>query len=93
MMSRSSYRELLAAPTQDATLAPGSPPPTAAAQYTAAGQLQSLTYGNGVATTWGYDPVTARLSSISTPGVLDLSYTYYPNGNVHTFTDDGQTTT
>jgi len=64
-----------------------------AAQYTAAGQLQSLTYGNGVATTWGYDPVTARLSSITAFGVLDLDYTYYPNGNVHTLTDGGQTTT
>lgn len=62
-----------------------------AASYSAAGQLVSMTYGNGATTTLSYDPKTLRLTSIVASGV-NLAYNYDPAGNVQTITDTLQTT-
>jgi RHS repeat-associated protein len=60
--------------------------------YNALGQPGSITYGNGVITTYQYDPKNNRLLNISTAGpaqqLLDLSYEYSKGGNVKSITDN-----
>jgi YD repeat-containing protein len=66
-------------------------------EYNAKGQRTMVLYGNGVQTTWDYDPLTFRLRRMRTtrntstfPGaslLQDLTYTYDPAGNV-TFVKD-----
>ncbi|SFK87077.1 RHS repeat-associated core domain-containing protein [Nitrosomonas aestuarii] len=55
--------------------------------YDEKGQRQSITYGNGVITTYTYDPLTFRLLHLETRGVnnqllQDLRYVYDPVGNI-----------
>ncbi len=57
--------------------------------YNAAGQLTSMTFGNGLQTTYGYDAQNLRLMTLQTSGSnQDLSYTYDNVGNVKTITDN-----
>jgi hypothetical protein len=65
--------------------------------YTAAGQVKERTLGNGTKQTFDYydwNVQGGRLHTLTTrtagnPGKLhqDLSYTYDPNGNIHTISD------
>lgn len=61
--------------------------------YSAAGQPLAEVAGNGVVTTYGYQPQTQRLTSICTvrgtdsARLQDMSYTYDPVGNITTITD------
>lgn len=55
--------------------------------YDEKGQRQSITYGNGVITTYAYDPLTFRLLHLETRGgdnqlLQDLRYVYDPVGNI-----------
>ncbi|MEM6405190.1 MAG: RHS repeat-associated core domain-containing protein [Pseudomonadota bacterium] len=63
-------------------------------QYTAAGQKAQETAGNGVQTTYQYEPETQRLLRVDTDradGALQqLTYTYDPVGNVLSRTDAAQ---
>ena len=57
----------------------------------------AIAYGNGVATTYGYDPLTFRLIRLQTldaaaSALQDLSYTYDPAGNITHIRDDAQQT-
>ncbi len=66
------------------------------ATYTALDQPLSLTFGNYVIQTWGYDPVMQRLQTlVADNDVLNRSYTYDNVGNVATIADNrlGQTQT
>jgi RHS repeat-associated protein len=66
--------------------------------YDAKGQRELIEYGNGVKTTYRYDPQTFRLVRLVTirldanvPSRLqDLSYTYDPVGNITTIQDAAQ---
>ncbi|TKB79488.1 MAG: toxin [Nitrospira sp.] len=63
--------------------------------YNAKGQRESIRYGNGVETTYGYDPLTFRLVNLkttrSTAGDLQhLSYTFDPAGNITHIQDVAQ---
>jgi RHS repeat-associated protein len=69
--------------------------------YDAKGQRQSIEYGNGSKTSYKYDPLTYRLTQLTTnrppatatSSILqDLSYTYDPSGNVVQITDAAQAT-
>jgi len=71
--------------------------------YNALGQMGSATYGNGITTTYSYYHTTDhpewlnRLKSIKTgpsDSFQNLTYTYYPNGNIWQITDgnDGSKT-
>ncbi|WP_157655356.1 RHS repeat-associated core domain-containing protein [Burkholderia ubonensis] len=85
------------------TLAGGSARPVLAAlDYSAAGQILTETAGNGVVSTYGYEPETQRLVRLTVtrpvqtgrPAVLqDLQYTYDPVGNVTGVTDAAQAPT
>ncbi|KVK96226.1 hypothetical protein WJ45_20145 [Burkholderia ubonensis] len=85
------------------TLAGGSARPVLAAiDYSAAGQILTETAGNGVISTYGYEPQTQRLVRLSVtrparpgrPAVLqDLHYAYDPVGNVLSARDAVQPTT
>jgi RHS repeat-associated protein len=64
--------------------------------YNALGQVGSVTYDNGIATTYSYYSPTDhpgwlnRLKSIKTGpsySLQNLTYTYYNNGNIYTITD------
>ena len=55
--------------------------------YDAKGQRERIDYGNGVSTTYDYDPLTFRLIRLHTlreaaSALQDLSYTYDPVGNI-----------
>ncbi|HNP50792.1 MAG TPA: SpvB/TcaC N-terminal domain-containing protein [Nitrosomonas nitrosa] len=55
--------------------------------YDEKGQRQQITYGNGVTTTYRYDPQTFRLTHLQTrtannSGLQDLHYIYDPVGNI-----------
>lgn len=68
--------------------------------YDAKGHKKLIDYGNGVTTTFEYDPLTYRLTNIKTvrggasPAdrrkVQDLFYTYDPAGNITHIRDDAQ---
>jgi RHS repeat-associated protein len=64
--------------------------------YNAKGQRELIDYGNGVRTTYEYDPLTFRLARLQTlrgaERLQDLSYTYDPAGNITTIRDDAQRT-
>jgi RHS repeat-associated protein len=67
-------------------------------EYDAHGKRTAITSGNATVTTYGYDPLTFRLTRLVTmrPGtfpanaraVQDLTYTYDPAGNVTHIQDD-----
>ncbi len=61
------------------------------ANYNASGQLTQLVLGNGVTTTNSYDPLTLRLSNLTTQSggqsLQGLSYTYDPIGNITAIAD------
>ena len=67
--------------------------------YDAKGQRALIEYGNGVRTTYEYDPLTFRLDATcktardgAAAAVQDLSYTYDPAGNITHIRDDAQQT-
>jgi hypothetical protein len=66
--------------------------------YNAKGQRTAVEYGNGVRTTYLYDPDTFRLTRLKTvrysdnAGLQDLNYTYDPVGNIVAIRDDAQQT-
>jgi RHS repeat-associated protein len=64
--------------------------------YNAKGQRVQIEHGNGVRTTYEYDPLTLRLVHLKTlrgaKQLQDLSYTYDPTGNVTHIQDDAQQT-
>jgi RHS repeat-associated protein len=66
--------------------------------YNAAGQRESVEYGNGVRTTNTYDPLTFRLIHLSTTrlsdgaNLQDLTYAYDPVGNLSSIRDAAQQT-
>ena len=86
-------RNLLAAASVDLRGGGTTTPVVTAAGYDAKGQRQSITYGNGVTTSYSYDPETFRLTNLTTlrpgdPGPLqDLTYVYDPVGNITRVTD------
>ncbi len=64
-------------------------------QYDAKGQRTSVTYANGVTTTYIYDPRTYRVTNITSRKVSedplqDLAYWYDPVGNITTQKDGAQ---
>ena len=65
--------------------------------YNAKGQRKLIEYGNGVTTTYEYDPLTFRLTNLQTlrnsTKLQDLRHTYDPAGNVTAIRDDAQQTT
>ena len=67
-----------------------------ASSYDAKGRRQSVDYGNGVTSSFSYDPETLRLTNLHTTrssSVLqDLTYTYDPVGNVTRLGDGAQQT-
>lgn len=66
--------------------------------YDAKGQRQSIEYGTGVRTEYGYDQATFRLTSLVTTRasdgarLQDLAYTYDPVGNILAVIDAAQQT-
>ncbi len=62
--------------------------------YNAKGQRVLIEYGNGVRTTYHYDPLTFRLSRIKTvrgaERLQDLSYTFDPLGNITHIQNDAE---
>ncbi|GAB4560631.1 MAG: hypothetical protein Tsb0020_07470 [Haliangiales bacterium] len=65
--------------------------------YDAKGQRDRIVYGNGVVTSYRYDPLTFRLERMLTlrrgsQRLQDLSYTYDPTGNITYIRDDAQQT-
>lgn len=65
--------------------------------YNAKGQREILQYGNGVVTTYDYDPLTFRLVNLKTTRSTDgdlqnLSYTFDPAGNLTYIKDAAQQT-
>ncbi|WP_428265996.1 SpvB/TcaC N-terminal domain-containing protein [Haliangium sp.] len=65
--------------------------------YDAKGQRDRIAYGNGVVTSYRYDPLTFRLERMLTlrrgsQRLQDLSYTYDPAGNITYIRDDAQQT-
>ncbi|MFI7575646.1 SpvB/TcaC N-terminal domain-containing protein [Micromonospora sp. NPDC049497] len=66
--------------------------------YNARGQREQASYGNGVTTTYAYEPETFRLARLTTTRardsarLQDLSYTYDPVGNIVQLTDSAQDT-
>ncbi|KAK6511381.1 hypothetical protein TWF481_000298 [Arthrobotrys musiformis] len=65
-------------------------------EHDAKGQRTLIEYGNGVRTTYSYDPLTFRLSHLQTArgsdSLQDLYYTYDPIGNITHIRDDAQQT-
>ncbi len=58
--------------------------------YKASGQVEAITYGNGVTTSYEYDPATLRLYTLQTTGagtLQNFQYSYDAVGNVKTITD------
>lgn len=64
--------------------------------YDAKGQRERIEYGNGVTTTYDYDPLTFHLEHLQTlrgtEVLQDLSYTYDPVGNITHIQDNAQQT-
>jgi RHS repeat-associated protein len=66
--------------------------------YNAKGQREGIAYGNGVTTTYGYDPETFRLTQLTTvranggAPLQDLHYTYDPVGNITEIRDAARQT-
>ena len=65
--------------------------------YNAKGQRELIAYGNGVVTTYDYDPQTFRLINLNTTrssngDLQNLSYTYDPSGNITEIRDAAQQT-
>ncbi len=64
--------------------------------YNAKGQRELFEYGNGVRTTYTYDPLTFRLTNLrtmrGTEPLQDMFYTYDPVGNITVIRDDAQQT-
>ncbi len=65
--------------------------------YNAKGQRELIEYGNGVQTTYDYDPLTFRLINLKTTRDSDgdlqnLSYTFDPAGNITSIKDAAQQT-
>jgi RHS repeat-associated protein len=64
--------------------------------YDAKGQREFIEYGNGVRTTYEYDPLTFHLTNLQTlrgtEHLQDLFYTYDPAGNIIVIRDDAQQT-
>ena len=64
--------------------------------YNAKGQRELIDYGNGVGTSYDYDPLTFRLIHLQTlrgvEHLQDLCYTYDPVGNITAISDDAQQT-
>jgi RHS repeat-associated protein len=64
--------------------------------YNARGQRTRVEYGNGVTTTYEYDPLTFRLTRLRTRrngvALQDLSYAYDPAGNPVSVVDTAQQT-
>lgn len=64
--------------------------------YDAKGQRQLIVYGNGVQTSYDYDPFTFRLIHLHTQRggehLQDLFYTYDPVGNITHIRDEAQPT-
>lgn len=64
--------------------------------YNAKGQRMLIDYGNGVETSYDYDPLTFRLTRLSTlrgaTPLQDLHYTYDPAGNITSIQDNAQQT-
>ena len=65
--------------------------------YNAKGQRELIEYGNGVQTTYDYDPLTFRLINLKTTRDSDgdlqnLSYTFDPAGNIISIKDAAQQT-
>ncbi len=64
--------------------------------YDARGRRLSITYGNGAATDYRYDPLAFRLSHVATRRgsdlLQDLTYTYDPVANIVHIHDDAQQT-
>lgn len=64
--------------------------------YDARGQRMLIQYGNGVRTTYEYDPLTFRLKRLQTlrgaEHLQDLRYTYDPAGNITHIRDNAQQT-
>ncbi len=65
--------------------------------YNAKGQRELIEYGNGVQTTYDYDPLTFRLINLKTTRDSDgdlqnLSYTFDPAGNITYIKDAAQQT-
>ena len=62
--------------------------------YNSKGQRGRIVYGNGIATTYEYDPSTFRLTRLQTTRgaeqLQDLLYTYDPSGNITHTTDRAQ---
>jgi RHS repeat-associated protein len=62
--------------------------------YDAKGQRTSIVYGNGLRTTYAYDPLTFRLTQCRTlrgsERLQDLGYIYDPAGNITHIQDDAQ---
>jgi RHS repeat-associated protein len=80
----------------DAQLRGATAPTTFVTQidYDAKGQRTSIVYGNGVRTTYAYDPQTFRLTHCRTlrgsERLQDLSYVYDPAGNITHIEDNAQ---
>lgn len=65
--------------------------------YNAKGQRESISYGNGVKTSYAYDPLTFRLTNLKTTrntggDLQHLSYTFDPAGNITYIKDAAQRT-
>ena len=64
--------------------------------YDAKGHRTQIDFGNGVRTTYSYDPLTLRLTNLLTSraavNLQNLHYTYDPVGNVTDIRDDAQPT-
>jgi RHS repeat-associated protein len=65
--------------------------------YNAKGQRELIEYGNGIRTTYEYDPLTFRLTQLLTTRSLNtqlqsLNYFYDPAGNITGIQDDAQQT-
>lgn len=64
--------------------------------YNAKRQREAIQYKNGTATSYGYDPFTYRLESITTTrsgrtaSLQDIIYIYDPAGNITAIRDDAQ---
>jgi RHS repeat-associated protein len=71
-------------------------PYVTAVAYTAKGQREAISYGNGAVTSYGYDPLTQRLVSMRTVqggrSLQDLAYYYDAVGNVVRIADAAQQT-
>jgi len=65
--------------------------------YNAKGQRERIEYGNGAVTSYTYDPLTFRLTRLTTTRsggdrLQDLRYTYDPAGNITHIRDEAQQT-